>query len=129
MSNKFIGTGIVFPIVVNADGNVDIVDGIPLLEASIKTILYWPQSQRFFNAAFGSRLFQVIEEPNDLVSKVLIRAFIIEAINNWEKRVIVKDLNLVRSNDTTIILELTYIIRSTNTEQAMTFPFYKNITI
>lgn len=127
MSNKFIGTGIIFPIEVNSIGGVDIKDGTTLLQASIKTILYWPINQRFFNETFGSRLFEILEEPNDNVAKALVRTFIFEVLNKWEKRIVTKDVSILSSDHKTVNLQITYIIRSSRTEETMVFPFYKEI--
>lgn len=127
MNNQFIGKGITFPIVVNSTGGVDIGEGNDLLQASIKTILYWPKTHRFFNQHFGSRIFEVIEEPNDIISKTLVRNYIFDALNKWEKRIIIKDVKFLEATETTINLELRYIIRSTRKEETMIFPFYKEI--
>jgi phage baseplate assembly protein W len=127
MSNKFIGTGITFPLLVNTNGGINVVGGTELLKASIKTILYWPINQRFFNETFGSKLHAVLEEPNDNISKTLIRTFIFEVLNKWEKRIITKDVSILSSDYKTVNLEITYIIRSTRTEETMVFPFYKEI--
>jgi phage baseplate assembly protein W len=125
MSNKFIGTGITFPLVVNTNGGIDIMGNTEILEASIKTLLYWPIRQRFFNESFGSKLFAVLEEPNDNIAKALIRTFTFEVLNRWEKRIITKDVSILSSDYKTVNLQITYIIRSTRTEETMVFPFYK----
>jgi len=127
MDNQFIGGGITFPIEVNSKGSVDVRGNNVLLQSSIKNILYWPTSQRFFNEQFGSRIFDVLEEPNDNIGKALVRTFIFEALNRWEKRILVKDTKILNSDHQVINIEITYEIRSTRTEETMVFPFYKEI--
>jgi len=127
MDNQFIGGGITFPIEVNSKGSVDVMSNNVLLRSSIKNILYWPTSQRFFNEQFGSRIFDVLEEPNDNIGKALVRTFIFEALNRWEKRILVKDTRVLNSDHQVINIEITYEIRSTRTEETMVFPFYKEI--
>lgn len=127
MDNQFIGGGMIFPIKVNAKGSVDIVGNNELLQSAIKNILYWPTSHRFFNEQFGSRIFDVLEEPNDNIGKALVRTFIFEAINRWEKRVTVKQVKLLNSDHQVVNIEITYEIRNTRTEETMVFPFYKEI--
>lgn len=127
MDNQFIGGGITFPIEVNSKGSVDVMSNNVLLRSSIKNILYWPTSQRFFNEQFGSRIFDVLEEPNDNIGKALVRTFIFEALNRWEKRILVKDTKILNSDHQVINIEITYEIRSTRTEETMVFPFYKEI--
>ena len=126
MNNKFIGTGIIFPFIVNSKGGIDIVNGSELIQASIKTILYWPKHQRFFNEQFGSRIFEILEEPNDNISKTLIRYFIFETLSEYEKRITLKDVEIITTQET-IHLEISYIINNTRQEDTMVFPFYKNI--
>jgi len=128
MINRFIGSGIVFPFVVNSDGRLDIVNDNKLIEASIKNILYWPKEHRFFNLKYGCRIEEVLEEPNDNIGSTLARHFIFEAIERWDKRIQLTDIKILDSTPKLVNIQLTYIMRSTRIEETMIFPFYKNLT-
>ena len=127
MDNKLIGTGITFPIKINVLGGVDVVGGSELIQSSIKTILYWPKGQRFFNEQFVSKIFKVLEEPNDIVSKALVRHYVFETLNMWEKRITATDAKVLSSSNESVTIQIKYIIRSTRIEETMVFPYYKKI--
>ena len=50
---------------------------------------------------FGSRIHDLVFEPNDTVLHGLIRYYVIDAIKKWEKRVIVADVTIDTSPDKT----------------------------
>jgi len=47
--NKFIGSGIIFPIILNQYGRPDIISDKELIKASINMILKWRIRTRYFN--------------------------------------------------------------------------------
>ena len=85
--NKFIGSGIIFPIEINAQGRVDIINDMRLIRASILDIINWPTRIRFFNEQYGCRIEECLEEPDDTISRTLAKHFMVDAISTWEKRV------------------------------------------
>lgn len=125
--NKFIGSGMIFPIVLNEYGRPDIISNMDLIRASILTILNWQIGTRYFNETFGSRIEDIIEEPDDSISKSLLRFFIEESLVRWEKRIDVMKIQLLSPEPGRIDARLFYTIRNSKTEDVMIFPFYKNI--
>lgn len=124
-TNKFIGSGIVFPIALNANGRPDFTNNIDLIISSIKMILFWPVNQRSFNERFGSRIEELIEEPNDGVAKSLLKIFINEALYQYEKRVVVNSVKVVSYDLVKVNIELSISIRNTRIEETFIFPYYK----
>jgi len=127
MSNKLVGYGIVFPIKINGKGSVDIVSDKELIEASIKNILFWPKNHRFFKKIYGSRIFELLEEPNDNISKALIRIFIFDALKEFEPRISISNISTLKSNKNSMNIEIIYTIKNTNEKNIMVFPFNNNI--
>ena len=84
---KFIGSGIIFPIELNAYGRPDTVNDIRLIRSSILNIINWPTRIRFFNERYGCRIEECLEEPDDSISISLIKHFIAESLSIWEKRI------------------------------------------
>lgn len=127
--NQFIGSGIIFPLEIDSNGRSVVRDDISLIKASINHILNWPKNLRFFNEGFGSRLEDLLEEPDDSISRSLAKYFIYESIRDWEKRVELKpsDIEVLDSNETIINLKIVFRLRNTKIEETMIFPFYKNI--
>lgn len=125
--NKFIGSGIIFPIKLNQRGRPEIISDKTLIEASITMVLNWRIRTRYFNEAFGSRLEDILEEPDDSITKALLRFFINESIAKWEKRVDIGKIDLFSPEPNRIDARLFYRIKNTKDEDVMIFPFYKSI--
>lgn len=125
--NKFIGTGITFPILLNSSGRPTIETGSALLESSIKNIIFWPKWSRFFMEKFGSRLEDVLEEPNDSLALSLLNIYVKEAIQDYEKRIIITDVFVERVSDIKIHIHLSYYIRHNKIEETLIFPYYKEL--
>lgn len=125
---NLIGSGIIFPLTLTPEGRVPIYSDTELIKASIKTIIAWFTSTRFFNESFGSRLEEVLEEPNDPSSAVLARLFIVEALEKWEKRIIVGQRDIsIKVRKEIIIIEINYLIKTSQEMETLIFPYYRNI--
>jgi len=66
-----------------------------LIADSIKQIVLTAKGERVMLRNFGSDWRKVIFEPNDDVLVELMKVVVEEAIKEWEKRVVFKDLELV----------------------------------
>lgn len=128
--NIFIGSGLIFPITLNSEGRPDIKSDIELIRSSILNIIYWPKGRRFFNQKYGCDIERCLEEPDDSVSKALIKHYVVEAIELWEKKVetIPSLIKVLDSKPTIVNIQITYIIKNTKETDTFVFPFYKNIT-
>lgn len=119
-----IGKGIVFPVVL-VKGKPVIETGNPLIMSSIKMILGWPYRDRFFLAIFGSRLEELLEEPNDEFLINMAEFFIFSAIRRWEPRVKVLDTRVLKQSYEALDVLITYRIIETGTTESFVFPFYR----
>jgi len=125
--NKFIGSGMIFPIELDNSGKPPIYNNIKLIRSSIINILSWPKRTRFFNEHFGSRIGEVIEEPNDNISNSLIIHFVTDALQTWEKRIELVSLDIDDEKPGVVFLKIVYRIRETKIDDSFIFPFYKQI--
>jgi len=123
---NFIGTGLTFPIKL-INGRGVLVTGFDLIKSSLYMILSWPFGNRYFLGEFGSRLEDLLEEPNDEVLKDLLETFIIDAITQWEKRVEVMSVDITNSSPTSLNVNLTYRIINSQLVDNFVFPFYRQI--
>lgn len=78
-----------------------------LIRDSIITILMTRIGQRFFVPDFGSRLYDVLFEPNDAVTRALAERYIREALGTWEPRIQVESI-LIGSEEHTLYIKLYY---------------------
>lgn len=114
--------GLAFPIEV-VNGAVPLKSGIELIKSSIKIILSWELGVRYFTPEFGSRLHEVLEEPNDVVLEALVNRFTIEPIELWEKRVSLLDIAINRPELDKLTVIIKYLIKPINVEDYLTFEY------
>ena len=117
-------SGIAFPLTLTT-GKHTVVSGVDLIQASLKTILAWPMFTRFYLGNFGSRILECLDEPNDDILTNLIRRFVIDAIDTWEKRIDLKQITITRPTTESLVIDLVYNIRESNSEGS----FYYNYNI
>lgn len=127
MDKKFIGSGLIFPIIIEDNGKPNLHTGANLVNASIRHILAWPHRSRYFNENFGSRLWELIEEPNDIIVKSLVKHFIWEALVKWEKRITIQNITIDAEEPTKINVVVDYTINKTKQEETFIYPFYREI--
>ena len=104
-----IGIGAIFPIELeeNDQGQTGWypVDGdSKLIEENIKALLLYEIGQRLRQEAFGTRLIEVLEEPNTSALSFLIREYIMQALNKYESRVLITKISSTRLNQKLHIL-------------------------
>ena len=89
-----------------------------LIADSIKQIVLTAKGERAMLRNFGSDWRKVIFEPNDDVLVELMKVVVEEAIKEWEKRVVFKDLELVERKDNYVRFRIFYeIIGTPKTKQ------------
>ena len=124
-----IGIGIIFPITINANGSVELYSGWPLISSAIRTLLAFHIGTRFFQGEYGSRMDDLLEEPSDQIIKDLIETFTRDALEKFEKRVVVNNINAVQDLNHPERWEVKLHLRIANThqEEIMVWPFYTRI--
>lgn len=126
---KFIGTGITLPLQL-VNGRVPLETGVELIRKSIVMILAWPYGTRFFLNEFGSRVEELLEEPNDDILQNIAQTFIADAISLWEPRVNLVGTNFSRNDQGNgLDLTLQYEIITTQQIDTFVFPFYRQILV
>lgn len=123
-----IGSGIIFPFKLNQLGRIETTNDITLVRASIINILVFPYGERYFLREFGSKLFSLTDEPNDDVLAAMIRQYVIDVIGVWEKRVILRSVEVGRETFQKINIKLDYVITSTKQPDSFIYPLYLNNT-
>lgn len=126
-SSKFIGKGIVFPLVIAPSGGIVLTTGTDLIKSSLRHIFATPPGTRYFLGEFYSRLPELIEEPNDDITKSLVEFFIKESVDRWEKRIELLEVEQNEQDYGKININLTYKIKATQEVDNFIFPFYKQL--
>lgn len=117
--------GLSFPLQLDS-GTAVLSEGADLIVDSIKTILSWPLFTRDYEDTFGSRIFELLEEPNDDILKTLVRRFTKDALEEWEKRIELLDMTIERPSPEKISVDMVYRIKELNIQDNLKYYFYIN---
>ena len=104
-----IGIGAIFPIELEENdqgqtGWYPVYGDSKLIEENIKALLLYEIGQRLRQEDFGTRLIEVLEEPNTSALSFLIREYLMQALNKYESRVRVTKISSTRLNQKLHIL-------------------------
>ena len=127
IDDKFIGKGLVFPLELDNTGAVEVTEKLDLIKQSIITSLEWPIGTRFFLGEFGSKLDQLLEEPNDMILSALIKDYVIDAVNRWEKRITILESTILSRDENKVDIRLTYEVIKLKIKDSFIYPFYTNL--
>ena len=124
MSENYLGWK--FPITFNKYSKT--VDSTNSLEESIKTSLYLllttTQGERIMELEYGCDLNSIMFKPLDLNLKTFISNNIKSAIQKWEPRVNVLDVEVTNErNDPVISINVKYKIIETDTVDSLNFEY------
>jgi uncharacterized protein len=123
----YLGTGIKYPYEINDFGRIALASQKELVQQSISRILLTPVGSNFMNRDFGSRLRDLVHEPNDGVLFSLLNYFISDAIERWEKRVQYIETDFEQIEPDKIHCIPRYIIRASNEIDSFIYPFYREL--
>lgn len=88
---------------------------------SIKIILSTRPGERIMRPAFGGGLESLLYEQNTLTTRRQIRDLISEALQRWEKRILLDRVDVweVEDQPTTVRVEINYRLRRMNQPQQL----------
>lgn len=126
--NSFLGTGWAFPpTFTRGPQSVVMVRDEEDIRQSLEILLTTSIGERFLRPDYGCDLRRYVFEPLDEGLVAYIRDLVDNAILYHEPRVRLLDLTLTtQADEGTLLIELTYVIRSTNSRKNFVFPFYKD---
>ena len=126
--DSFLGTGWSFPPAFSrGPQSVVMVSDEDDIRQSLEILLTTGLGERFLRPTYGCDLRRYIFEPLDEGLVAYIRDLIDNAILYHEPRIRLTDLTLTpRADEGTLLIELEYVIRATNSRQNFVFPFYKD---
>lgn len=111
----------------NRDGKykTNVISGEDKINESLYNILSTRLGERVFLPEFGSKLYQIIFEPNDLIRADLAKVYIKDAIDKWEKRINLISVELEDVDYETNVLPIIiyYNIANSNVSGSYIYPF------
>jgi phage baseplate assembly protein W len=131
---EFLGKGLRFPFTFQVrSGGAQISTATSSdhahIHESIKQIFGTKKGERFMRPEFGTRLHELVFERNDRLLYGLIRHEVIDALDTWEPRVIIRDV-VVGSDSTDdhlVLVDIRYRLISSQVEGNLVFPFYREL--
>ena len=123
---EFLGQGLAFPLQVNPRGEVALVTGVTDIEQSISIILGTMPGERVMRPNFGCRAWELVFAPNDSDTHGLLVLYVQQALDFWEPRIELKDVNVVQNTEqaNVLFLDIQYEIKATHDERSIVYPFY-----
>jgi len=122
---NYIGAGFAFPINVNVQGSVQLSNNTPNLEESITIILGTKLEERVYRPNFGSRLSELVFEPMNTKTLLLIRLYVEEALEMWEPRIIINNILTIPDPRKGLVeIEIIYTPKDSYEMRSMVYPFY-----
>lgn len=126
---SFLGTGWAFPPTFNiSTGDTEMVSDFKDISQSLQILFAVTPGERVTQLKYGCDLFNMLFEPISSNMEYVIRDIVTTAIDQFEPRVDVLEVNIDTSKylDGLVSIEVIYRVRATNTRHNIVFPFYKN---
>lgn len=106
-------------------------DDIVKINGSIHHILSTPIGSRLFLPTFGSDLYKLVFEPNDEIFVDMARVYVANALNTWEKRIILLSIDVLTSTqdlvNNTAHLRINYRVITNQQLGNAIYPFVRRI--
>ena len=123
-ASDYTGAGFAFPLCVNVQGSIQLSSGTPNLEESILIILQTDLGERVYRPNFGSRLSELVFEPLNTQTLLLIRLYVEEALQTWEPRIILREVRVDPYPRGRVDIEIVYQPKNSYDICSLVYPFY-----
>lgn len=127
-NNNFLGRGWSFPPTFNLQlKDVEMTEKVEDIERSLHILLTTTMGERIMQPRYGCNMEDMLFESLDTATKTIIIDRIKTAILFFEPRIDAKKILLNTQNELEgeILIEIEYIIPSTNSRYNFVFPFYR----
>lgn len=120
------GAGWSFPVSTDHKGDIALSEGETSIKDSIRIILGTAKGERVMRPEFGCDIHDHVFDNMDGAMLTLVESSVREALIEWEPRIDVETVDAGRDpeNPNKLLIDIQYVVRSTNTESNMVYPFY-----
>jgi phage baseplate assembly protein W len=124
--SDIVGTGVAFPLRVDQRGRLALSSGDEDVREAIGLILGTAPGERVMRPEFGCGIHDYTFESIDAHTLGRIEQEVRDALDRWEPRIDVLDVDpdLSSAADGVLLLEIAYVLRSTNDVRNLIYPFY-----
>jgi len=126
-TKSFLGTGWSFPPTFSGKGDfTELVEGEQDIEQSLRILLSTVPGERVHRPEYGCGIYKMVYEKMDSNTMTLFKHIIEKAVLLFEPRITLNDVmfNFDKEKEGTLLIELVYTVRLTNSRSNMVYPFY-----
>lgn len=124
--SEILGSGLAFPLQVDARGALSLAGGDDDVAQAIELILGTAPGEREMRPEFGCAVHDLVFDTIDAAMIGKLDSAIRGALDRWEPRIDVEDLafDLSEVEEGRLLITITYRVRSTNNQRNLVYPFY-----
>jgi Bacteriophage baseplate protein W len=121
-----IGSGLAFPLRADQRGSLALTHGVEDIEQAIALILGTAPGERPMRPEFGCAVHDVVFDTIDAAIVGKIQTAVHEALERWEPRIEVLDLDVEPSDGDAgkMLVGITYRVHTTSRLYNLVYPFY-----
>jgi uncharacterized protein len=125
-NREFLGRGLAFPLQVDPRGGIALSTAERDIEQAIQIILETVPGERVMRPEFGCRIHELIFASNNASTQGLIIRYVEEALERWEPRVEVREVEVTSdpNSGASLLVEIKYQIKDTHDERSIVYPFF-----
>jgi phage baseplate assembly protein W len=126
VSSEILGSGLAFPLQVDSRGRLALTRGEEDIEQAIKLILATAPGEREMRPEFGCAVHDLVFDTVDAAMIGKLETAIRGALDRWEPRIEVEDLDFELGGvaDGRLLITISYRVRATNHARNLVYPFY-----
>jgi phage baseplate assembly protein W len=122
---EYVGSGLSFPLSVTPRGEISLVTGATDIDQAIALIIETIPGERVMRPGFGCRIWELLFAPNDSETRALAAYHVRQALEFWEPRIDVGDVDVISDNDNaTLRIKISYTIKDTHDPRSIIYPFF-----
>ena len=126
-SSRVLGRGISYPFTFSSTGRAEslqVQQGIQKVNQAIHMLLATRMGERVMLPEYGSKLPELVFEPNDEVLHTELQFWVTEAIARWEKRITLTAVTTIDEPDLSqISIKIDYTINNYHVHGSYVYPF------
>jgi uncharacterized protein len=123
-ANQLLGTGLAFPLGVDARGRLAMVRDETDIEQAIGLIIDTRPGERPMRPEFGCGVHDNVFDAVDAQTTGKIEIAVRQALDRWEPRIEVEGIGFNLDEPGVLQIDISYRIRATNTPRNLIHPFY-----
>ena len=124
--SEILGSGLAFPLGVDARGALALASGDEDVEQAIELILGTAPGEREMRPEFGCAVHDLVFDTIDAAMVGRLETAIRAALDRWEPRIEVErlDFDLAGVDEGRLVINIGYRVRVTNHQRNLVYPFY-----